>query len=429
MNRYHFSSLTEPSLLLICLFLTLIFSLFIMLTVFLTYNDKKKKWTHIVIFLILLGLLCELTGEFSQVIEQKNSVMIFPAPIWFIWSGIAGANLFFVLELVRLSSAQKKTLNSYSIKYAMDSLPEGICYFMPDGILKLCNLQMYRLFYMLDQKELQYLDELSEALKKCDTGSNVVKISDERNTYLFPDGKVWRYRQNEVTDRHNNTYTEAIFYDLTVQYQKKTELRKQTDQLKEISRELRQLSDNAATMVKEKELLAAKARLHNQMGEGLTAVRRNLMNQDMEEAARAIKKLRQAVDGIRDSSEDTSEKGEFIKFLQDAESIGVKVNCLGELPGHEGYHKLFIFAMRECLTNSVCHADATELSIKMEDNGGLLSIQITNNGTVPGDEVIPGGGLSHLKRYTLDCGGNMRIQSQPFFVLTITVPSEKEQNK
>lgn len=429
MNQYYFSSSIEQLFLLICLFLTLVFSLFIMLIVFRTYNDIRKRCMNVVFFLALLGLMCKLADEFSQIYEQKKFLIIFPAPTWLIWLGIAGVNVFLSLELVQLHLVRKKTLDSNSIKNAMDSLPEGICYFTSDGILKLCNLQMYRLFYMLKKQELQYLDELSEALHNCGNNSNVVRISNERNTYLFPDGKVWRYRRSEVTDKGHNTYIEIVFCDLTVQYHKNLELKRQTNQLKEISKELRQLSDNVSTMVKEKEVFAAKTRLHNQMGEGLIAVRRNLMNQDMDEVTKAIKKLHQVVNGIKNSSEDTSDDGEFIKFLQDAENIGVKINCLGELPKHEDYNKLFIFAMRECLTNSVCHADATELSIKMENTGKSLSIQITNNGTVPESEVIPRGGLGNLRRYTLDCGGTMKIQSQPYFALTIIVPSKEEKNK
>lgn len=428
MNKYYFSSLTEQSFMLICLFLTLILSLFITLIIFGTRNDKKKKYINIVIFLVLLGLLCKLTDEFSQISERKKVITLIPMPMWMLWLVIAGVNIFFILELVVLYLEGNKSLDANSIKRAIDLLPEGICYFMPDGTLKLCNLQMYRLFYMFHQKELQHLDEFNETLKNCDNISDVVRLSDERNTYLFPDGKAWRCRQNEVTDQHNNTYTEVVFYDLTVQYQKNLELKKQTEKLKEISRELTQLSDNVSTMIREKEVLAAKTQLHNQMGAGLIVVRNNLMNRDMTETAEAIKMLRQVLNDIKNNNEDTSEEGEFTKFLQDAETMGVKVNCLGELPKCKEHIKVFVLAMRECLTNSVCHAEATELTIKMDDKDGVWSIQITNNGTVPESEVIPRGGLKNLKRHTLDCGGEIKIQSQPFFALTITIPMEKEKD-
>ena len=44
------------------------------------------------------------------------------------------------------------------------------------------------------------------------------------------------------------------------------ELKEQTRQLKEIAGNLRRLSDNAKILIREKEVLAAKTKLHDQMG-------------------------------------------------------------------------------------------------------------------------------------------------------------------
>ena len=82
---------------------------------------------------------------------------------------------------------------------------------------------------------------------------------------------------------------------------------------------------------------------------------------------------------IRDSQYPLDE-GEFERFLQDAKTLGVKIECLGSLPKNEEYANIYILAMRECLTNGVCHAGATELSITMQENDDFYRIRITNNG-------------------------------------------------
>ena len=51
-----------------------------------------------------------------------------------------------------------------SVKEAFDNLPSGICFFDKNGILTLCNHQMYRLFFALTGKDLQSLSELQEFL-------------------------------------------------------------------------------------------------------------------------------------------------------------------------------------------------------------------------------------------------------------------------
>ena len=84
-------------------------------------------------------------------------------------------------------------------------------------MLKLCNEQMYRLFQTLTHRDLQKQEELKEALQQCER-YGVSRINN-KEIYLFPDGKAWSYRENEVTDRKGKVYTEAIFLDITKQYE------------------------------------------------------------------------------------------------------------------------------------------------------------------------------------------------------------------
>ena len=51
-----------------------------------------------------------------------------------------------------------------SVKEAFDNLPSGICFFDKNGILTLCNHQMYRVFFALTGKDLQSLAEMQELL-------------------------------------------------------------------------------------------------------------------------------------------------------------------------------------------------------------------------------------------------------------------------
>lgn len=78
--------------------------------------------------------------------------------------------------------------------------------------------------------------------------------------------------------------------DITKQYHEKINLTKQTEKLKEISRELRYLSDNVLILTREREVLAAKTKLHDQMGAGLTAIRQSLMQEsaDYSDAVRLL---------------------------------------------------------------------------------------------------------------------------------------------
>ena len=152
---------------------------------------------------------------------------------------------------------------------------------------------MYRLFRTLAQKDLQKLSELRDALHS-NIQNEIIRLTDKKEIYLFPDGRAWNYQESEVKDKEGNVYIEAVFSDVTKQYHEKINLTRQTEKLKEISRELRYLSDNVLILTREREVLAAKTKLHDQMGAGLTAIRQSLA-QENADYSNAVRLLRQAV--------------------------------------------------------------------------------------------------------------------------------------
>ena len=426
MRSFYLSSTAAQSILLAALFLTLILSLFLQIVSFTGYRDKRNRYMNMPIFLFLFILLSELTDAFSRMNEGLEYKTWLPLPLWLLWCIVASADFLLIWEIVRLRRLKRQELSRDSVKQAMDLLPSGICYFTPSGSVKLCNMQMHILFRTLSQSDLQTLTELQDALAHCDAGSGVIRLSHERQTYLFPDGKAWRYRQNVVTDEDGAVYTETIFSDMTELYHKKLELKEQIKQLNAISRELKLLSDNVLILTREKEVLSAKTKLHDYMGAGLIAMRQILRHNQTEEAANAIELLRQAVSAIKNDNTYPQGRSELDGFMHDAEAIGIKVNLTGELPEQEELRCVMILAMRECLTNSVRHAGATALHVAVEKSGDSISMKITNDGKAPETEVVPKGGLHNLYRHIADCGGTMEIQWKPVFVLTVVLPETKE---
>lgn len=426
MRTFYLSSTAAQSILLAALFLTLILSLFLLIVSFTGYRDKRNRYMNMPIFLFLFILLSELTDAFSRMNEGLEYKTWLPLPLWLLWCIVAAADFLLIWEIVRLRRLKRQELSRDSVKQAMDLLPSGICYFTPSGSVKLCNMQMHILFRTLSQSDLQTLTELQDALAHCDAGSGVIRLSHERQTYLFPDGKAWRYRQNVVTDEDGAVYTETIFSDMTELYHKKLELKEQIKQLNAISRELKLLSDNVLILTREKEVLSAKTKLHDYMGAGLIAMRQILRHNQTEEAANAIELLRQAVSAIKNDNTYPQGRSELDGFMHDAEAIGIKVNLSGELPEQEELRCVMILAMRECLTNSVRHAGATALHVAVEKSGDSISMKITNDGKAPETEVVPKGGLHNLYRHIADCGGTMEIQWKPVFVLTVVLPETKE---
>ena len=315
-----------------------------------------------------------------------------------------------------------------SIKEAADTLPAGMCYFCESGMVKLCNRQMFRLYHCLTQRDLQTLAELHQALEKCNEHTAVSRLPGRKQVYLFPDGSVWKYTENTVTAGDGHTYTEALFSDVAELYEKQLELEKQIRKLRLMTQKIRELSENAVTAAKEREILAAKTKLHAQMGENLTVMRQTLLSSGSRKAQdAAVESMRKTVRFLMAGSEDANMDAGYDEFLQTAANSGVTVHIDGTLPEQQEIHQLFVIAMRECLTNSVRHGEADELWIRLTEENGKTVCAITNNGIVPKEKITPHGGLKNLQRHVENCGGEMTIGCTPVFSLTIAIPVVQEE--
>ncbi len=324
MKSFYLSSASAQTMLLVALFLTLILSLFLLLAAYGRQRDKDKwkKYLHLSVFLFFLILLSVLADAFSRITEGFEYKMWLPLPMWLLWCITFAADFLMIWDIAGLWRLRRQSLSRDSIKQALDMLPSGICYFTPSGSVKLCNRQMDSLFRTIAQSDLQTLAELQDALSDCDACSGVIRLSKESQTYLFPDGKAWRYRQTEVKASDGIVYTEAVFSDITELYNKNLELKAQIKRLNAISRELKWLSDNALILTREKEVLSAKTKLHDDMGEGLIAIRHILHHNRTEEAENAIDLFRRAVSAIKYDNAYPQGHSELDRFLHDAEAIG-----------------------------------------------------------------------------------------------------------
>lgn len=160
-----------------------------------------------------------------------------------------------------------------SIKEGFDDLPAAVCYFTPDGIIRLCNRQMFRVYRALSGRDLQSLEELHQQVWAPTHGR---RVDGKNPSFVLPDGTCWLYSEQTVFGEGVRPHVECIFSEVTDLQRQRQELLRQNQELLRMNRELRRLSENVQEMTREKEILEFKTRLHDEMGYGLTAVRQCL---------------------------------------------------------------------------------------------------------------------------------------------------------
>ena len=161
-----------------------------------------------------------------------------------------------------------KRLSFNAIKESFDRLPTGVCFFDRTGSIVLCNRRMYQLSRFLLDSDMQHLGEVQEALSAPARG--IVRIPDIDNTYRFPDKTVWRFEKTEVTDRYGVSYIQLTAADVTDLQRALVQLTVDSKKLQEDAEKLKQLSDNAGALAREKELLDAKSAMHDGLAACIT---------------------------------------------------------------------------------------------------------------------------------------------------------------
>ena len=309
-----------------------------------------------------------------------------------------------------------KHLGFNAIKESFDRLPTGVCFFDRTGSIVLCNRRMYQLSRFLLDSDMQYLGEVQEALS-APTGG-VVRIPDIDNTYRFPDKTVWRFEKTEVTDRYGVSYIQLTAADVTDLQRALVQLTVDSKKLQEDAEKLKQLSDNAGALAREKELLDAKSAMHDGLAACITLTKQYITGEFDGMDAGVVCREWEKVIAFRDTIRLPARK----KLLDSAKASGVTVRIRGQEPT-DGEAELLYTAMQVCLNNAIQYAKATEISTNIWENEGSYTVVIRNNGKPPEKEITEGGGLSNLRRRIERIGGTMTVQSLPEFALVIGIPT------
>lgn len=266
-----------------------------------------------------------------------------------------------------------------SIKEGFDDLPAAVCYFTPDGIIRLCNRQMFRVYRALSGRDLQSLEELHQQVWAPTHGR---RVDGKNPSFVLPDGTCWLYSEQTVFGEGVRPHVECIFSEVTDLQRQRQELLRQNQELLRMNRELRRLSENVQEMTREKEILEFKTRLHDEMGYGLTAVRQCLLQRkDPAELEASLEQMNKAVQLFRKDSETPPEENEWDVFVEDAAQLGVTVALQGPMPRQR--QQLLLTIARECITNAVRYAGANRLEITITPQGGGQRWQFENDGPPP----------------------------------------------
>ena len=305
----------------------------------------------------------------------------------------------------------RRQLSPISIKESVDHLPCALCFAWENGQPCLKNLKM---------------DELSHLI----TGEALLNANDFWKTVepqpivTLENGQTWNFERVQM-EASGRTVYQISGTNITEEAQLQWELEEDNLRLKAMNRRLRQYGQDVQAATREKEILRAKTRVHDQIGHALLQTRQ-FLSDTQGDAESVCTAWRQNVRLLLGKYAEEAREDSFEQLARAAQAIGVAIARVGAFPedGTENAH-LAETAAHECLTNLVRHAHGTRLEISSEATKIGWKIRYINDGDAPTGPIVEGSGLSSLRAQVEAAGGEMVVEHAPRFALTLILPMER----
>ena len=312
-----------------------------------------------------------------------------------------------------------------AIKESFDNLPMAVCIFDSRGLVRLMNRRMLAVTAALLGSGVQTMEELQYALEHPPAG--IVRLKNASSVYRFPDGTALRFVQERITDADGVCYQQVTAADVTELVARQDQLEEENSRLADANRRARRLLEQMPEIVREQEILAMKMHVHDDIGHSILAARQALLSgAGLCEMRRSAAVWEQSVALLHraNTAEEAEDPLDYAR--RRADGLHVRLLISGCMPERGEGRTVAALAIRECLTNCVRHAGATELYVSVRTDSGCCFVTITNNGVPPAGKITEGGGLSALRRRIERSGGQMTVTARPRFALTVKLPEKEE---
>ena len=417
------SCLPEYQIMLVCFFIFLTVLYMVLVICEGTWERQRKAMLQdsallIVIFLITSGL-CVRSRVFGG---EQDSMILFKIPYAFLFiMGICGF-LFAGIQMFGIFKRCRNYLRENAIQESLDNLPSGIVFFDGNGMPKLMNRRMHQICTNLAGGDIQNITELEEALSK--PLKEQVFFDDDLKVYGFSDGSVWKFSEKEIITTGGDRFSQFLASEVSELYQSKVLLKRENQKLQEMSAAMKELSKNVVTLTREEETLSMKMRVHDNLGYSVLAAQRMLMRESEEDRDIFLSQWKQTLDLLNKDNESVEDEQLHRQVKDRAKFLGVKIIYTGEEIWESHIFRLLDIILLEALSNCVRHAGASELYVKFGSEEHEWGVVITDNGQKPEKNIKEGGGLSGIRKRVEQCGGTLRICSNPIFSITVKIPKE-----
>lgn len=403
---------------------------------------SKKILAFTFLFLSVQILFLQAVSDVTVVMttEKKGTLLARVAghgPAGLVLSVLAFSVLTGIFQWAFLYKKSRDMITTRSIKESIDLLPDGVCFSTDRGMPILMNSRMRQLCTEFTGEGLMDTEKFWRDLRNGNVRKGIRPLKQREAAFIDTNGQVWDFRRSRLS-YGGEKVTEISAVNITTQYHLHKELVARYERLNDVNSRLHHFSEEVEKVTREKEILAAKIKLHDEIGRSLLILRsyltetpeKSIQTETPEKIAQTEKRDRSRLLPLWQYIVTSMQEGTILKEREDsllllkkeAADFNVDIFLEGLLPANPSVRNVIFAAVRECAGNTAKHARGDRLFITIHDTEENTEVFITNNGNAPGGSIHETGGLKNLRKMVEERGGSMQIKSSPVFVLHLCFP-------
>ena len=376
-------------------------------------------------------------------------------PAGLVLSVLAVSVLTGIFQWLFLYKKSRDMITTRSIKESIDLLPDGVCFSTDRGMPILMNSRMRQLCTEFTGEGLMDTEKFWRDLRNGNVRKGIRPLKQREAAFIDTNGQVWDFRRSRLS-YGGEKVMEISAVNITTQYHLHKDLVARYERLNDVNSRLHHFSEEVEKVTREKEILAAKIKLHDEIGRSLLILRsyltetpekstqtetpekstqtetpeKSTQTETPEKSAQTEKRDRSRLLPLWQYIVTSMQEGTILKEREDsllllkkeAADFNVDIFLEGLLPANPSVRNVIFAAVRECAGNTAKHARGDRLFITIHDTEENTEVFITNNGNAPGGSIHETGGLKNLRKMVEERGGSMQIKSSPVFVLHLCFP-------
>ena len=339
-----------------------------------------------------------------------------------------------VLRTIWFYRNMKTTITQFAVGDILDLMPLGIAFSTEFGQVMQANKTITDLSYEMTGEVLTNETVFWNQVKtgKLKSGKPIKRErlelqeteSQESDTQAIemPDGAIWLFAKSNI-ECDMGIVSQIIAVDATKEEALVRELDNSNEQLRDMNKRLRRYHEEVDDTVRSEELLEAKMRVHDKMGETLLAAKMYLTNDESPVTGEAVlKSWEQDLVLLREEPKTEEGPKQVERFMNAAKHLGMDLQIIGDMPENREVMNLICVGIQECMTNAFQHAEADQMYVTIFRDDFAYTVDYSNNGKTPAYPIKEGGGMKLLRETAEKMGATMKYGDGRHFRLTMEIP-------